>query len=203
MHDQNVAHRWVESCSQCTADDQNCSDCGPENILMDGSKLYKNGWHPMETWKARDGGVLFFSRQRSEVEIKYYFIDFGLSTEFASGHHERLVTGQKGRIEAPEQSSGSPYDPFKLDVYYLGHVYQTKIVDVRFLYFVRFWVSHVPVGVQRIRGFGRSRPIDDKARSKGPSYGTGNTDDLEESTIASVNAAQVDQTANHARRGID
>lgn len=99
---------------------------------MDGSNLYNNGWHPMEPWKARDGGVLSPGRKRSEVDIKYYFIDFGLSTEFAPGQHEHLVTGQNGRIDAPEQNSGLPYDPFKLDVYYLGHVYQTKIVDVRF-----------------------------------------------------------------------
>ncbi|KAI9458229.1 kinase-like domain-containing protein [Boletus coccyginus] len=113
MHDQNVAHR----------------DCAAENILMDGSNLYKDGWHPMNPWQARDGGDLLLSRKRSDVEIKYYFIDFGLSTEFAAGQRARLVTGQKGRIEAPEQNSGLPYDPFKLDVYYLGHVYQTKIVE--------------------------------------------------------------------------
>jgi hypothetical protein len=99
---------------------------------MDGSNLYKDGWHPMDTWRARDGGDLPLNRKRSEVEIKYYFIDFGLSTEFGPGQRECLVTGELGRIQAPEQISGSPYDPFKLDVFYLGHVYQTKIVDVRF-----------------------------------------------------------------------
>jgi serine/threonine protein kinase len=108
------------------------SDCAAENILMDGSNLYKDGWHPMNPWQARDGGDLFLTRKRSEAEIKYYFIDFGLSTEFVPGQCERLVTGQKGRIEAPEQNSGLPYDPFKLDVYCLGNVYQKKIVDVRF-----------------------------------------------------------------------
>ncbi|KAG8216512.1 hypothetical protein J3R82DRAFT_6628 [Butyriboletus roseoflavus] len=112
MHDQNVAHR----------------DCAADNILMDGSNLYINGWHPMNPWQARDGGDLFLNHKRSEVEIKYYFIDFGLSTEF-SEQRGLLVTGQLGQIDAPEQSSGLPYDPFKLDVYYLGHVYQTKIVD--------------------------------------------------------------------------
>lgn len=137
---------------------------------MDGSNLYKNGWHPMESWKARDGGVLFPSRKRSEVEIRYYFIDFGLSTEFAPGQRDCLVTGQNGRIDGPEQNSGLPYDPFKLDVYYLGHVYQTKIVDVRLLYICLLTGSYKSsAGVQGIRSFGRSCPNDDKARSKGPS----------------------------------
>jgi serine/threonine protein kinase len=119
-----------------------CSDCAAENILMDGSGLYKDGWHPMNPWQARDGGDLFLSRKRSDVEIKYYFIDFGLSTEFPSWQGERLVTGQQGRIEAPEQNSGLPYDPFKLDVYYLGHVYQSKIVEVRILYFYLLFGLH-------------------------------------------------------------
>ena len=122
------------------ADSEMCSDCAAENIMMDGPGLYKDGWHPMNPWQARDGGTLFLSHKRSEVEIKYYFIDFGLSTEFPPGQHERLVTGQKGRIEAPEQDSGLPYDPFKLDVYYLGEVYQKKIVDVRFFSFVHLRV---------------------------------------------------------------
>ncbi|KAF8122885.1 kinase-like domain-containing protein [Boletus edulis] len=121
MHERNVAHR----------------DCAAENILMDGTNLYKDGWHPMSTWLARDGrDNLCLSRKRFEVEIKYYFIDFGLSTQFSPGQRERLVTGELGRIQAPEQSSGLPYDPFKLDVYYLGHVYQTKIVEVCILYLV-------------------------------------------------------------------
>ena len=89
----------------------------------------------MNTWLARDGSdTLRLSRKRSEVEIKYYFIDFGLSTQFVPGKRECLVTGKLGRIQAPEQISGLPYDPFKLDVYYLGHVYQTKVMDVRFPY---------------------------------------------------------------------
>ncbi|KAF8555578.1 hypothetical protein OG21DRAFT_1483816 [Imleria badia] len=129
MHEQNVAHRWVNFSFWLCPDNEECSDCAAENILMDGSNLYKDGWHPMDTWRARDGGDLPPSRKRSEVEITYYFIDFGLSTEFSPVQRERLVTGGLGRIQAPEQISGLPYDPFKLDVYYLGHVYQTKIVD--------------------------------------------------------------------------
>lgn len=109
---------------------------------MDSSGLYKDGWHPMNHWQARDGGDLFLSRKRSEVEIKYHFIDFGLSTEFPAWQQERLVIGRKGRIEAPEQDSGLPYDPFRLDVYYLGHVYLTKLVNVRPLYLRLFPGPH-------------------------------------------------------------
>ena len=126
-----------------------CSDCAAENILMDASTLYNDGWHPMNTWLARNGRYdLCLSRKRSEAEIKYYFIDFGLSTQFAPEQRERLVTGELGRIKAPEQSSGLSYDPFKLDVYYLGHVYQTKIADVRLPFFsTPSQSSHLPQGL--------------------------------------------------------
>ncbi|KAG6379504.1 hypothetical protein JVT61DRAFT_9995 [Boletus reticuloceps] len=135
IHEQNVAHRWVYLAFQIDTDPDGYSDCAAENILMDASNLYNDGWHPMNTWLARNGrDEICLSRKRSEAEIKYYFIDFGLSTQFPPEQHDRLVTGELGRIQAPEQSSGLPYDPFKLDVYYLGHVYQTKIVEVRILY---------------------------------------------------------------------
>lgn len=156
-----------------------CSDCAAENILMDGSNLYKDGWHPMNPWQARDGGDLVLTRKRSEAEIKYYFIDFGLSTEFPPEVHECLVTGQKGRIEAPEQNSGLPYNPFKLDVYCLGQVYRRKIVDVCLIkYRIPLETNLFFVGIQGIRTIGRSRPIDDKARSERPSKRAGGVDDL-------------------------
>lgn len=146
---------------------------------MDGSNLYKDGWHPMNPWQARDGGDLVLTRKRSEAEIKYYFIDFGLSTEFAPEEHESLVTGQKGRIEAPEQNSGLPYNPFKLDVYCLGQVYQRKIVDVRLVkYQILLGADLFFVGIQGIGTIGRSCPINDKARSEGSSKCTGGVDDL-------------------------
>ncbi|KAI9574403.1 hypothetical protein HD554DRAFT_33077 [Boletus coccyginus] len=97
----------------------------PRVVLL----LPRHSVQAKHTWRARDGGDLPLNRKRSEVEIRYYFTDFGLSTEFPSGQPERLVTGELGRIQAPEQIPRLPYDPFKLDVHYLGHVYQTKIVD--------------------------------------------------------------------------
>ena len=50
-----------------------------DNILnlMDGLNVYKDGWHPMDIWRARDGGNLYLNCRRPEVEIRYYFIDSG------------------------------------------------------------------------------------------------------------------------------
>ena len=107
-------------------------DCAAQNILMDGSAIYKDGWHPMAPHRTRDGRWPLSSRiaNRTHVNVKYYFIDFSLSTQFDPSQRNQIVTGKLGRIQAPEQKSDNPYDPFKLDVFYLGHVFKTKIVDV-------------------------------------------------------------------------
>jgi hypothetical protein len=72
--------------------------CEPDSRGQDGLNIFKDDWHPMNTWLARNSGKdeLCLGRNRSEVGIKYYFIDFGLSTQFAPGKGERLVTGGFG-----------------------------------------------------------------------------------------------------------
>ena len=180
------------------------SDCAAENILMDAPNLYDNGWHPMNTWLARNGiDDLCPSRKRSEAEIKYYFIDFGLSTQFASEERERLVSGELGRIQAPEQISGLSYDPFKLDIYYLGHVYQANIVDVCFLSLSSFFSAlSSSTGVQKRRSFERPSSLNDETKSKGPSERSGSTKDLEQFAIASLDTTSLDEASTRAGRRI-
>ncbi|KAF9226739.1 hypothetical protein BS17DRAFT_776054 [Gyrodon lividus] len=113
MHNHHIAHR----------------DCAAENILMDGSTLYRDGFHPMEPHRTRDGREsVKLSSHRSQSELKYYFIDFGLSTKFDPGR-PHLVTGTLGRVPLPERSDIIPYDPFKADVYILGSVFLKDIVQ--------------------------------------------------------------------------
>ncbi|KAH7882631.1 kinase-like domain-containing protein [Phlebopus sp. FC_14] len=121
MHEHNVAHR----------------DCSAQNIMMDASDLYPNGWHPMAPWLTRDGKYWSTPhKNRCDLNIRYFFIDFGLSTRFAPGE-DHLVVGAKGAAPAPELSLEIPYNPFKLDVYLLGKVFQEHIceayVDLPFL----------------------------------------------------------------------
>jgi len=43
---------------------------------------------------------------------------------------DRLVTGTSGQDQsAPELSSDVPYDPFKVDVYTLGKVFQERLLS--------------------------------------------------------------------------
>ncbi|KAH7887333.1 hypothetical protein F5I97DRAFT_1782586, partial [Phlebopus sp. FC_14] len=76
---------------------------------------YTNGWHPMEPWLTQDAQAdVRPHRDRCDVDIKYFFIDFGLSTRFAPGE-PHLVIGEKGAAYAPELLCENLYDPFKLD----------------------------------------------------------------------------------------
>ncbi|KAH7890279.1 kinase-like domain-containing protein [Phlebopus sp. FC_14] len=121
MHQHNVAHR----------------DCSAQNIMMDGYDLYPNGWHPMSPWLTPDGKAFVTPRKnRCDVNIRYFFIDFGLSTHFAPGEKHEVV-GRKCSISTPELSDEKKYNPFRLDVYLLGNVFYEHIcnayVDIPFL----------------------------------------------------------------------
>ena len=114
MHAQGVAHR----------------DCALANIMMDASSMYPDGFHPIHLDHAPDGFTRTRSRPRSRANVKYYFIDFGESSIFQEGD-ERLVTGVYGLDrDVPEYSEIVPYDPFPVDIYCIGNVIQTEILDV-------------------------------------------------------------------------
>ncbi|KAF9226736.1 hypothetical protein BS17DRAFT_696424 [Gyrodon lividus] len=123
MHEHHVAHR----------------DCAAANIMMEGSVLCPSGWHPILPSVAPDysGFVRFSSRADHFRDIRYYFIDFGLSSRFRPGE-SHLVVGSKCRGNAPEFNYDRPYDAFKLDIFLLGDVYKETFLeqfdDVQFLH---------------------------------------------------------------------
>ena len=94
--------------------------------MMDGAPLYPNGFHP--SWKDMDPGLLTSARyinRRDAEGIKYYFIDFGISSVFEDATEKRLVLGMWGRDRnIPELSLTDEYDPFPVDIRILGHVYR-------------------------------------------------------------------------------
>lgn len=89
------------------------------NLMMDGRALYPNAWHPQAFRTQTDGcSSLHIPSMREVKSVRYYFIDFGLSTINRSS-----TTGYLGQERAPELSYHIPYDPYKLDVYSLGMAY--------------------------------------------------------------------------------
>ncbi|KAH9888334.1 kinase-like domain-containing protein [Cubamyces lactineus] len=109
MHEHNIAHR----------------DVAVANIMMDARALYPNGYHPVRLGYTPDALYPVSPLPRAGRSIKYYYIDFGLTTWFPPGS-STLVIGDVGRAEVPELSDTTPYDAFKVDIYALGSVYSEE-----------------------------------------------------------------------------
>lgn len=107
-------------------------DCSDLNIMMDGTNMYPGGFHPIAQFLEPSGRYSARYKLRANVSVKYYFIDFGLSTHFPDTDEPRLVTGSRCQDrEAPELSEINPCDPFALDVFLLGNVYRSVFIKVR------------------------------------------------------------------------
>ncbi|KAI5116533.1 hypothetical protein M0805_005519 [Coniferiporia weirii] len=122
IHGQNVAHR----------------DCTYLNIMMDGGQMYPKGFHPVRFNFLPTEFEPAPYRKRSEVKgVKYFFLDFGISTHFQDGDTREVVGRKCGDGDVPELSSLIPYDPFATDVFILGNLYKDRLlaryVNLKFL----------------------------------------------------------------------
>jgi serine/threonine protein kinase len=149
LHDLNVAHRYLTlllfHCDTFPSDE--CSDCYIYNIMMDATDLIPGGFHPRFQDRSPDFSRRVKPRKRSclKTPVRYYFIDFGLSSWFRKADSNgtkgcnqvdkslrRLVTGNKCQDPCvAEMYSQRPYDPFVLDVGILGNVFRRTLVTVR------------------------------------------------------------------------
>ncbi|KAI0753329.1 kinase-like domain-containing protein [Daedaleopsis nitida] len=121
LHRHGVAHR----------------DISAPNIMMDARSLYPEGHHPVRRNYSCDGMHRVTPLTRTEKSVRYFYIDFGLSTRFAPGSLSYAV-GKIGRdIDVPELSADVPYDAYKVDIFSLGNVYdkefEQKYHDQNFL----------------------------------------------------------------------
>jgi hypothetical protein len=92
---------------------------------MDGRRLFPEGFNARYPWaKPSSLGDARHQSRTSVGRIKYFYIDFGLSTYHGPGS-PKVALGTFGRDrDAPELSNTIPYDPFKLDVRILGNVFK-------------------------------------------------------------------------------
>ncbi|GBE87973.1 hypothetical protein SCP_1201990 [Sparassis crispa] len=113
LHTQGIAHR----------------DCASANIMMDARSLYSQGHHPVRLNYSREGIYPVYPLSRMNHHVKYYYIDFGISSQFQEGNSP-YVTGRKGRDkELPELSFGVPYSAFKVDIFTLGNLYTKEFLQ--------------------------------------------------------------------------
>ncbi|PIL24563.1 hypothetical protein GSI_12447 [Ganoderma sinense ZZ0214-1] len=97
--------------------------------MMDGRTLYPEGHHPVRTDFLPDGANDARPFPRSSANVRYYYIDFGLSRLFEEGESP-LVLGRTGRDkEIPELSNEVPYDAYRADVFALGNLYYKEFIS--------------------------------------------------------------------------
>ncbi|KAI0265922.1 kinase-like domain-containing protein [Gloeopeniophorella convolvens] len=112
MHEQNVAHR----------------DCTVNNIMLDPSRMYPNGFHPVKTDRNRSFKGKAPAYTRTERPPRYYFIDFGLSRQYTSrdAMDDPLRGGDKS---APEHRYRRQCNPFHTDIYYIGNLVREEFMQ--------------------------------------------------------------------------
>ncbi|KAJ7502449.1 kinase-like domain-containing protein [Mycena galericulata] len=149
MHDHNVAHR----------------DCNGNNIMMDGSKMYPEGYHPRHPKLKRDfysGKAKFYTR--TQQPPKYYIIDFGISRRYQTRDpplEMPILGGDKTVPEFRFSEDGAPpkpCDPFPTDVYYLGNMIRYNFTEGAAVYRYR----------NQLHGFEFMKPLVDDMCANDP-----------------------------------
>ncbi|KAH9014237.1 hypothetical protein EDB85DRAFT_2030497 [Lactarius pseudohatsudake] len=158
MHERNVAHR----------------DCTANNIMLDPSRMYPNGFHPTQINRRPDFRGRAKRHTRTGRPPRYYLIDFGLSRKYASrdAFDAPLRGGDKS---APEHRDGGRCNPFQTDIYHLGNLVREEFIQkYRGLEFMNELVSEMThreptkrplieeVVVSRLVGFKLRSPMTSK-----------------------------------------
>lgn len=129
-----------------------------KNLLMDSDAMYPQGFHPVEIAYAADYSGYAKHVSRTAANVRYYFVDFGISVHIPDNLASKLVTGRLGRDRDPpelspdwgrsrkrgnqdpsdssaaaaEEDEGERgYDPFKLDVFIIGNMLKQEFQMVR------------------------------------------------------------------------
>jgi hypothetical protein len=95
--------------------------------MMDESGVVPTGSHFCRPWTRNGMKKISWHDRCTVAPIRYYYIDFGLSTR----QKDAIALGIFGQVKTvPEQSETIPYDPYKADVYQLGYTF-LEIIEVR------------------------------------------------------------------------
>src|ERR1700733_3381150 len=94
--------------------------------MFDAAPMYPEGFYPHFSYQDKrpdfKGRARYYAR--TQRPPKYYWIDFGISTQYdsvSSRFLEHRIWG--GDRSVPEfQDNEGPHDPFPTDVYYIGNL---------------------------------------------------------------------------------
>jgi len=148
LHEQNVAHRWGNLWGRVSARLTVVRrDICVMNVMLDASQMIPSGWFPYlptSYFPSEDAPHQPIQVVRN-APLKYYFVDFGESSMFASMEARRLVVGKIAQNQTvPELSDSVPYDAFKLDVRMFGDlVKQLQMVSTATVLDYSSWLSPV------------------------------------------------------------
>lgn len=98
--------------------------------------MYPQGHHPQMLRRLPHSfeTAPYVTRLAARPPVKYYYVDFGLSSKFDPEEFPKLALGGDGRDQTvPELSDTVPYDPFKVDVFIIGNVLRTIFCEVSHL----------------------------------------------------------------------
>ncbi|EJD47830.1 hypothetical protein AURDEDRAFT_163289 [Auricularia subglabra TFB-10046 SS5] len=106
-------------------------DISLANIMMDGLHLLKEPCHPADPRLRADakGDAQHWERFESQQPVKYYFIDFDQSVRFDSAAAVRPVERNAGQILCAPELTSPPYDAFRLDIFCLGYVILSQLLN--------------------------------------------------------------------------
>ncbi len=108
-------------------------DCSLKNILFDATHMYPLGFHPVHDDFLDDVTTFAPVIPRLEAGVRYWFVDYGISSYFPAGSQREPVLGIAGRDQdVPELSNDVPYDPFKVDIFTIGNVLRGELQAVGF-----------------------------------------------------------------------
>lgn len=116
LHEHRIAHRDIKR----------------GNFMMDAS-LFTKPFHPLSQNRSLDGKRQVHARYtRTQRRPKYYIIDFGLSRRYEESQMPPFEIGKVfgSDMTVPEfRSLEQPHNPFPIDVYCLGNMIQTVILE--------------------------------------------------------------------------
>ena len=103
------------------------------NIMMDSTPILPGLFHPIAPQRTRDFKRSIRPYTRTARPIRYYWIDFGLSVRFSPDDSNPLaepIFGGDKTVPELKKDPVSPRNPFPIDVYYLGNLVRTELLEV-------------------------------------------------------------------------